>query len=113
MPHSVAISGKGGTGKTTLAALMVRRLVHIGSLGSGNEYSGYSIKGCRISGVTYGTITSVELAPSLLPASFALHQNYPNPFNPSTTISYDLPNRTLCHTQGVQPPGAGSKNARQ
>ena len=30
MPHSIAVSGKGGTGKTTLAALMVRRLVQAG-----------------------------------------------------------------------------------
>ena len=60
----------------------------IGRVGYGNEYSGYSIKGCRISGVTYGTITSVEQTPS--PASFALHQNYPNPFNPSTTIRYTI-----------------------
>ncbi len=32
---------------------------------------------------------------SSLPDGFNLYQNYPNPFNPSTTISYDLPTRSV------------------
>ncbi len=30
-----------------------------------------------------------------VPAKFALHANYPNPFNPSTSVSYDIPTRSL------------------
>ena len=41
-------------------------------------------------------VTSVQSSASGSPPSSAfLAQNYPNPFNPSTTISYDLPTRSL------------------
>jgi len=51
----------------------------------------YLLRGCRIDGVTYGTV-DVEEEPNIIPSEYILYQNYPNPFNPSTTISFSIPN---------------------
>ncbi|HEY9164678.1 MAG TPA: T9SS type A sorting domain-containing protein [Candidatus Kryptonia bacterium] len=40
-------------------------------------------------------ITEVGDKPQPVPSSLALSQNYPDPFNPTTTISYDLPQRAF------------------
>jgi hypothetical protein len=41
-----------------------------------------------------GNINVVEIISSILPSKFHLYQNYPNPFNPSTTIEFDIRNRS-------------------
>jgi hypothetical protein len=50
----------------------------------------YVLKGCILSGISYGVTVSVNREHNLI-NDFTLEQNYPNPFNSGTIIKYSLP----------------------
>jgi hypothetical protein len=54
----------------------------------------FALQGAIINGIQYGTIVSIDVERPFLPLTLVLSQNYPNPFNPSTTIRYELAERS-------------------
>ena len=59
------------------------------------DYGGDFLRGARIDGIIFGTITAVQDPRKIdLPVDFRLRHPYPNPFNPSTNLDYSVPVRT-------------------
>lgn len=61
--------------------------------GSGNKWIGTIYGGLAVY-KEGGVVSVVEKIKNILPNEFSLSQNYPNPFNPSTTITYNVPERS-------------------
>jgi hypothetical protein len=58
----------------------------------GSTYQ-YKIQSVDVTGTTEDlTMLSVTVD---APKSYAVYQNYPNPFNPTTSISFDIPSRSV------------------
>lgn len=49
----------------------------------------------KIDDLGFGGATAVSTGAGESPAEFKLFNNYPNPFNPSTTVTYQLPERSM------------------